>query len=68
MVPRGEVGLIVALVGLQMGVISQAAYGLVIFMTMATTLIAPPLMKLLFREDGASSLEPVLIERRSTVT
>src|SRR5579859_5586238 len=68
MAPRGEVGLIVALVGLQMGVISQAAYGLVIFMTMATTLIAPPILKLLFHKDGVSSLaEPVLLERRSTV-
>ncbi len=33
MVPRGEVGLIVALVGLQMSVISEQAYALVIFMT-----------------------------------
>lgn len=63
MVPRGEVGLIVALVGLQMSVISEQAYALVIFMTAGTTMIAPPLLKLVFREDipmtPIPTLEPV---------
>ena len=63
MVPRGEVGLIVALVGLQMNVISPSAYALVVFMTGATTLIAPPIMKFMFRNDAA---EPAFIERRRT--
>lgn len=57
MAPRGEVGLIVALVGLQMNVVSQSAYALVVFMTGATTLIAPPILRLLFRED--------MVERQS---
>jgi Kef-type K+ transport system membrane component KefB len=43
MVPRGEVGAIVALVGLSAGVISEAFYGVVLFMVTATTLIVPPL-------------------------
>jgi Kef-type K+ transport system membrane component KefB len=51
MVPRGEVGLIVALSGLQMNAISERAYALVIFMTGVTTLVAPPLLKLLFQSD-----------------
>jgi len=51
MVPRGEVGLIVALVGLQMTAISEQAYALVIFMTAMTTLVAPPLLKVLFRDE-----------------
>ena len=59
MVPRGEVGLIVALVGLQMTAISEQAYALVIFMTAATTLVAPPLLKILFR-DELIPLTPVL--------
>jgi Kef-type K+ transport system membrane component KefB len=62
MTPRGEVGLIVALIGLQMNVISQSAYALVIFMTAATTLIAPPIMRLMFRDDAVP--EPGFIERR----
>lgn len=51
MVPRGEVGLIVALVGLQMNVISESAYALVIFMTGVTTLVAPPLLRVMFRDE-----------------
>src|SRR5947209_5505559 len=62
MVPRGEVGLIVALAGLQRNVIAPSAYALVVCMTGTTTLIAPPIMKLLFREDAPP--DTVFIERR----
>jgi len=51
MMPRGEVALIVALVGLQMKMISAQAYAIVLFMTAATTLIAPPWLRYLFRES-----------------
>ena len=49
MMPRGEVALIVALIGLQMRIISSAAYAVVIFMSAVTTLLAPPLLRLLFQ-------------------
>jgi Kef-type K+ transport system membrane component KefB len=49
MIPRGEVGLVVAQLGLAMGVISQHVYGVVIFMAVATTLIAPPLLAIAYR-------------------
>jgi Kef-type K+ transport system membrane component KefB len=49
MMPRGEVALIVALVGLQMKMVSAGGYAIVIFMTAATTLIAPPILRYLFR-------------------
>jgi Kef-type K+ transport system membrane component KefB len=49
MMPRGEVALIVALVGLQMKMVSSAAYAVVVFMTAATTLLAPPILRILFR-------------------
>jgi Kef-type K+ transport system membrane component KefB len=52
MTPRGEVALIVALVGLQMNMISQPAYAIVLFMASATTLIAPPMLRVLFREEA----------------
>lgn len=61
MVPRGEVGLIVALVGLQMSVISEQAYALVIFMTAGTTMIAPPLLKIVFRDDIPISPPPAVL-------
>lgn len=61
MVPRGEVGLVVALVGLQMNVVSESAYALVVFMTGITTLVAPPIMKILFREDR--KVQPMMAEQ-----
>jgi len=67
MVPRGEVGLIVALVGLQHNIISPSAYALVIFMTGATTLVAPPLLKMLFRDDGAAQPAPAAEEQSSAM-
>src|SRR5215469_4807748 len=66
MTPRGEVGLIVALVGLQMNIVSQSAYALVVFMTAATTLIAPPLLRVLFREDVVQ--KPMLVEPQEQAT
>ncbi len=51
MMPRGEVALIVALIGLQMNAISQPTYAVVIIMTAVTTLLAPPLLRVLFRDE-----------------
>lgn len=48
MVPRGEVGIVVAQIGLGIGVISDRLFGVVLFMAVATTLIAPPFLKPLF--------------------
>jgi len=55
MMPRGEVALIVALVGLQSGIILQSSYAIVVFMTAATTLLAPPLLRYVFRGEVAKS-------------
>lgn len=55
MTPRGEVALIVALIGLQMNMISQRAYALVIMMTAVTTVLPPPLLKLLFATEWAGT-------------
>ncbi|HVJ05921.1 MAG TPA: cation:proton antiporter [Candidatus Saccharimonadales bacterium] len=48
MTPRGEVALIVALIGLQMNMISQRAYALVIVMTAVTTVLPAPFLRMLF--------------------
>jgi Kef-type K+ transport system membrane component KefB len=53
MVPRGEVALIVAVVGLQSGIVLQSTYAIVVFMTAVTTLIAPPMLRYLFRGETA---------------
>jgi Kef-type K+ transport system membrane component KefB len=39
---------VVAQIGLTMGVISQSIYGVVVFMAVATTIVAPPLLSLAF--------------------
>jgi len=51
MVPRGEVGIVVAQIGLGLGVISGHFFASVLFMAVATTLIAPPLIKIFYSED-----------------
>ena len=56
MVPRGEVGMVVAQMGLSMAVISTEVYGVVVFMAVATTLVTPLLLKVAFR---APALEVV---------
>ncbi len=70
MTPRGEVALIVALIGLQMNAISQRAYAIVICMTAVTTILPPPILRILFREESAQAVaeleaaELALEERR----
>lgn len=54
MVPRGEVGLIIAAVGLGLHTISPSIYAVVIIMCMATTLFAPPLLRLALRSSPAT--------------
>jgi Kef-type K+ transport system membrane component KefB len=50
MVPRGEVGLIFAMVGNQLGVMSPQMFSVIIFMVITTTLVTPlVLMRLLSR-------------------
>lgn len=59
MVPRGEVGIIVAQIGLSLAVIGPELYGVVLFMAVATTLIAPPFLKLLYAGEPAAEAEMV---------
>jgi len=49
MIPRGEVGMVVAQLGLGLGVIEKPIYGIVVFMTVVTTMAAPPLLKYAYR-------------------
>lgn len=45
MIPRGEVGVIFASIGKQLGVLSDPLFSAIMLMIMVTTLITPPLMK-----------------------
>jgi Kef-type K+ transport system membrane component KefB len=53
MVPRGEVGIVVAQIGLGLGVISPPFFAAVLFMAIAATLIAPSFIKWAFAEEAA---------------
>lgn len=47
MVPRGEVGIIVAGLGLSKGIVDLDLFGAALLMVIATTLVAPPALKVL---------------------
>jgi Kef-type K+ transport system membrane component KefB len=60
MMPRGEVALIVALVGLQSHIVSQSTYAIVVVMTAITTILAPPALRYLFRDEIRQTREASL--------
>jgi Kef-type K+ transport system membrane component KefB len=71
MVPRGEVGLIFAQIGLSAGLLSSGLYSSVALMVMITTFIAPPALRALLArtrlpaEDADSALCDLLTEALS---
>ena len=68
MVPRGEVGIVVAQIGLSLAVISDLLYGVVLFMAIATTLIAPPFLKMLFASEMAARRQADINDAGGIVT
>ena len=59
MVPRGEVALVVAGIGLAAGVFEPQVFGIAIMMTLLTTLMAPPILAMLFDSDAPGTRTPV---------
>lgn len=57
MMPRGEVGLIFAAIGKSLGVISDALFSAVVLMVIVTTLLAPPLLKLVLERNSAQTAD-----------
>ena len=61
MVPRGEVGLIFAQMGLAAKIFDPAMFSAVTLMVMVTTFLAPPLLRMLFppvKGEGDAPAEP----------
>ena len=58
MVPRGEVGMVVAQIGLGLGVMAPTAFGVIVVMSILTTLIAPPALLLVYRGVPAPAPRP----------
>jgi Kef-type K+ transport system membrane component KefB len=69
MIPRGEVGLIFAQIGITAGLLSAGLYSSVALMVMLTTFITPPLLRLLLpggrAKDEGSTLQSVVTESLS---
>ncbi len=58
MVPRGEVGIIVGMVGLSLHTITKDMYTVVLGMSLLTTLITPPLILLSFKKKRRKASSP----------
>jgi Kef-type K+ transport system membrane component KefB len=59
MLPRGEVALIIAGIGLTEGVIGHDIFGVAILMTIVTTLIAPIILVPAFTSGGSGLRKPM---------
>jgi Kef-type K+ transport system membrane component KefB len=62
MVPRGEVGIIVASLGQQAGVFSGGTYAIIIAMSLLTSILAPPVLKALLTRTASEALGPSAAE------
>ena len=58
MIPRGEVALIIAGLGLSSGYLTQEIFGIGIMMTLVTTIIAPPALVALFASKAKGVRHP----------
>ena len=59
MVSRGEVGLIVAKIGIDNGFIDPDVFSGVVGMVLITTLVTPPLLRLSFSSEKKKNQPPV---------
>jgi Kef-type K+ transport system membrane component KefB len=58
MIPRGEVGIVVAMIGLNMGTIGQATYTVIVLVSIVTTLYAPFLIKTVVKAESKNKRGP----------
>ncbi len=56
MVPRGEVGLIFAQIGVTTGILTNHLFSAILLMVLTTTLVAPPLLTWAFGRWGSTTL------------
>ena len=54
MISRGEVGLIVANVGIAEGLVNESEFSAIVGMVLVTTIITPPILRALFRQKEKS--------------
>jgi len=58
MVPRGEVGVVIASLGLAAGVFDQRLYAVIVAMSLLTAMVTPPVLALLLRDRHGTAGTP----------
>ena len=66
MIPRGEVALIIAGIGLTAGIIDQKLFGVVILMTLLTTVGAPPILSMFLKMKGQGTKKVISEDSQQT--
>jgi len=66
MISRGEVGLIIAKIGLDTGFLSNDLFSSIIAMILITTVITPPLLRASFSKDKPNEEAPTSTEKSTT--
>jgi Kef-type K+ transport system membrane component KefB len=61
MIPRGEVALIIAGIGLASGTMDQTVFAVIVFVAFATTVLAPIMLLPTFRRGGVGYGVPVVV-------
>jgi Kef-type K+ transport system membrane component KefB len=64
---RGAVEIVIATVGLSLGVLSASAYTAIVLMAIITSLIAPPLLRAVVRDWEGSPEEQARLEREESL-
>jgi len=62
MIPRGEVGLITAAIGLTAGIVTREVYTQAVILVLITTLVTPPLLRFVFPAEKKVARPPALEE------
>jgi len=65
MVSRGEVGLIVAKVGLDQGLVTPSIFSAIVGMVLVTTLVTPPMLRAAFAPSKTPSQKVTATEEES---
>jgi Kef-type K+ transport system membrane component KefB len=63
MTSRGEVGLIVAAIGIEMGLIEQDIFSAIVGVVIITTLITPPMLRMAFKQKAKKAVKPYVEEQ-----
>jgi Kef-type K+ transport system membrane component KefB len=58
MVPRGEVGIVIASLGLASGVFSDEIYAVIVAMSLLTSIVTPPVLAWMLKRDAEKTESP----------